>query len=198
MARSLALPQYSAGTIAIAETSGVWTVTGIGTNFVSPDGVTNWTVAVGDMLICNGALGIVGAVISSTNMTLSFWSGATIAAGAAYVINRLSPVASSVIAGLVSQLLSLVADYTPQVVSASATVSAPGLYLITTAGVTITLASNWPVGGRATIKDMTGSSNPNITVTGTIDGASSSYVISLPSQSKDFASAPGATSCYSV
>jgi hypothetical protein len=108
MSRSNQIPQYTAGTIAIgAQSGGVWPVTGTGTAWLSPDGVTNWTIAVGDMLVCSGCLGIVGAVGSNTSISLSYWTGGTVSAGASYAINRYSGVPSSIIAGLVTNLLSV-------------------------------------------------------------------------------------------
>ena len=113
MARSLQIVQYTTGTITIASVSSVWTVTGSGTNFLSPDGVTNWTVAVGDMLICGGQFGIVGSVVSATGLTLSYWSGSAVSSAASYAINRLTPIASTLIAGLVQQLLAMGSDSSP-------------------------------------------------------------------------------------
>jgi len=106
MARSLQIPQYSAGTIAVGALSGgVYPVTGVGTAFLSPDGVSGWTIGVGDMLICGNAFGIVSAISSATSLSLVYWSGGVVAAGASYTINRLSGMASQAIAGLMQQLL---------------------------------------------------------------------------------------------
>ena len=114
MARSLQIPQYTAGTITIASVSGVWTVTGSGTNFVSPDGASNWTIAIGDMLVCGGALGIVGGITSATVLTLSYWSGGAVSSASSYVINRLAPIASQAVTGLVQQLVTLGTDSNPE------------------------------------------------------------------------------------
>jgi hypothetical protein len=109
MARSLQIPQYTAGTIAIGALSGgYYPVTGVGTSFLSPDNVTNWTIGIGDMLICGNAFGIVAAVNSPTSLSLVTWSGGIVAAGATYAINRLSGMASQAIAGLLQQLLATV------------------------------------------------------------------------------------------
>jgi hypothetical protein len=110
MARSLQIPQYVTGTIAIGALSGgSYPVTGVGTNFLSPDGVTNWTVAVGDILVCGNAMGLVGAINSATSLSLVFWSGGVVSAGASYAINRLTGLPTQAAAGLVQQLLAAVA-----------------------------------------------------------------------------------------
>ena len=110
MARSLRIPQYATGTIAIGALSGgSYPVTGVGTNFLSPDGVTNWTVAVGDILVCGNAMGLVGAINSATSLSLVFWSGGVVGAGASYAINRLTGLPTQAAAGLVQQLLAAVA-----------------------------------------------------------------------------------------
>jgi hypothetical protein len=78
--------------------------------------------------------------------------------------------------------------------SASTTISGPGTYGVTTAGVTISLANwtNWSDLSSVKVKDLTGVSNPNITVQafpgggGTIDGQPS-IVISQAFESLSFA-----------
>ena len=114
------------GTISIGALSGgYYLVTGVATNFLSPDGVTGWTVAVGDMLICGNQFGIVGVINSTTSLGLVFWSGGVVAAGAAYAINRLSGMASQSIAGLMQQYLGVSSPAGRQAVSdANATIAA--------------------------------------------------------------------------
>ena len=108
MARSLQIPQYSAGTISIgAPYGGVWPVTGVGTQFMSPDGVTNWTIGIGDRLICANAEGRIGAINSATSLLLSTWTGGVIA-NAGYIIDRYSGMPDQTIAGLIQSLLSTV------------------------------------------------------------------------------------------
>ncbi|MCW2315324.1 hypothetical protein M2322_000858 [Rhodoblastus acidophilus] len=105
MARSNAIPVYSAGTVAVA-TDG--TVTGTGTKFTSPDNSTTWTIASGDLFVCGGYSAPVGSVSGDTSLTLDAWRGGAIAAGASYKIYRYgyaSP--SSAILGLLQQLKTL-------------------------------------------------------------------------------------------
>lgn len=99
------IPQYSAGTIAIAYTNNVWTVTGSGTKFTSPDGASTWTIGVGDILVCGGKAGVIGSIVSDTSLTLDSWNGSAVAAGTAYKINRYSGVPNSAIYGLYQQLI---------------------------------------------------------------------------------------------
>jgi hypothetical protein len=75
-------------------------------------------------------------------------------------------------------------------VSGSCTTSGPGVYYVTAPGVTLTLETwkHWPDASQTiTIKDMTGSATPTITVAappvigGAIDGASS---ISMPNRAE--------------
>ena len=68
-------------------------------------------------------------------------------------------------------------DETPPmttIINANATISAPGYYEVHTPGVTIgyTPPSGWFRQGPVTIKDMTGSNAPNITLVGSYDGQS--------------------------
>jgi hypothetical protein len=109
MSRQLQIPQYSAGTIAIANVAGVWTATGTGTVWTSPDGVAQWTIAVGDILVVPGsnAFGIVASIASNTSLTLAYWSGSAVSAGASYAINRLTGLPSTAAAGLAQNLLQL-------------------------------------------------------------------------------------------
>ncbi|MFZ1109868.1 MAG: hypothetical protein WAN43_16155 [Rhodomicrobium sp.] len=83
-------------------------MTGVGTQFMSPDGVTNWTIGIGDRLICANAEGRIGAINSATSLSLSTWTGGVIAAGASYVIDRYSGMPDQTIAGLIQSLLSTV------------------------------------------------------------------------------------------
>jgi hypothetical protein len=59
----------------------------------------------------------------------------------------------------------------PVHVDASMTISAPGYYVVTTAGITLTLNSGngWAVLGLVKIKDMSGSPSPNITIAAMVD-----------------------------
>lgn len=60
------------------------------------------------------------------------------------------------------------------IVTASQAIVAPGLYVVTMTGVTLTLASPAAVSGNVTVKDMTGNASPNILINGaTINGGSS-------------------------
>jgi len=72
-------------------------------------------------------------------------------------------------------------------ISASQTISAPGVYEVTVAGITVTLPawSGWASPQNITIKDATGNASPSITIQaplgGTIDGVSS-VTIGNPNQ----------------
>lgn len=59
------------------------------------------------------------------------------------------------------------------VVTASQTISKAAIYIVTVAGVTLTLNPPSSVNGPVTIKDVTGNADPNIAIVGAIDGASS-------------------------
>ncbi len=107
MARSLQIPVYATGTVAVAQSAGVWTVAGVGTNWISPDGTPGWTIAAGDRFICGGCEATISAVNSATSINLATWTGGAVAAGAAYQIYRYSGLPSSAAAGLVQQLLAL-------------------------------------------------------------------------------------------
>ena len=101
-------PQYTAGTIAIAALSGgVFAVTGVGTNWVSPDGNPNWPIFPGDRLVCGNSEGLVGAVVDSTHLSLQTWSGGVVAVGSFYAIYRSCGMPNSAVAGLVQQLSQL-------------------------------------------------------------------------------------------
>ena len=75
--------------------------------------------------------------------------------------------------------------------SATATIGGPGVYEVTTAGITVTLPSwtGWAAPAKIVIKDATGNASPNITVaasTGTtIDGAASVTLLA-PNQGEVF------------
>jgi major tropism determinant Mtd-like protein len=73
-------------------------------------------------------------------------------------------------------------------VAASGTLPGPGRYAVTTAGVTLALPS-YANPGLVTIKDMTGSSTPNITISGTVDGGSGA-TLTTPKESLAFAPCP--------
>ena len=109
MSRQLQIPQYTTGTVAVTGSSGNWTLAGTGTVWTSPDGVTQWTIAVGDIVVIPSAnaFGFVGAINSNTSISLAYWSGSTVSAGASYVINRLTGLPSAAAAGLVQSLLAL-------------------------------------------------------------------------------------------
>ena len=110
MSRSNQIPVYSTGTIAIGAVSGgYYPVTGVGTVWLSPDSVSNWTIAVGDLLVIPGVgFGWVGVAPSSnTALSLSWWNGGIITAGTAYSIYRYSGVAPGTLAGLITNLLAL-------------------------------------------------------------------------------------------
>lgn len=77
-------------------------------------------------------------------------------------------------------------------VTGSRPTAGPGLYIVTVAGITITLETwtHWPFSSDAIIiKDQTGSGFPNITVNaptgGTIDGAASTVLVN-PNQALTF------------
>jgi hypothetical protein len=74
-------------------------------------------------------------------------------------------------------------------VPASTTVSAPGCYVATTSGITITLGS-FTIFGLVTIVDGTYVSDPNITIVGTING-SANYTLTNPGESVDLIWFPG-------
>ena len=114
MSRSTQIPVYATGTIAIAaQSGGVYPVTGVSTVWTSPDGVTNWSIAPGDVLICNAAWGFIGAVNSNTSISLATWSGGVVSAGATYYIFRYSGQPTSAIGGLVTALLALGSTLNP-------------------------------------------------------------------------------------
>ncbi len=112
MARSL--PAYSVGTVAVALVGSTWTVAGTGTNFISPDGVPNYTLVGGDMFVIPGAgFGTVAAIASATSLTLDNWTGSAVSAGAAYKIYRFEGLPPSAAVALMNQLLALGTDASP-------------------------------------------------------------------------------------
>lgn len=113
MARSL--PSYSTGTVTVAVANGSWTVTGSGTNFISPDGVANYTLVAGDMFIIpNVGFGPIANVASATSLTLTNWlPGTTVSSATAYRITRFEGLPSNQVAALVTQLLTLGTDANP-------------------------------------------------------------------------------------
>lgn len=65
------------------------------------------------------------------------------------------------------------------IVSVSQTISDAGLYIVDTTGITLTLGSVSSITGPVIINDYTGALNPNITISGPING-STSLLITLP------------------
>ena len=63
------------------------------------------------------------------------------------------------------------------IVSMSQTISSSGLYIVESTGITLTLADPSTFTDQVIINDYTGSSNPNITVSGIINGSSSGIVM---------------------
>lgn len=63
------------------------------------------------------------------------------------------------------------------IVSMSQDISSAGLYIVETTGITLTLGSVGSITGPVIINDYTGASNPNITVSGIINGSSSGIVM---------------------
>lgn len=104
MTRPLAIPTYTTGTVAV---SSAGEVTGTGTNFLSPDGSANWTVAVGDIFFCGNNFAIIESVNSATDLTLAGWNGGNIAAGSSFTIFRYSGLPNTAVVGLVQALLAL-------------------------------------------------------------------------------------------
>lgn len=107
MARTLSAPPYSAGTVAVAQIAGVWTVTGTTTKWANPDNLATgvWTIAEGDEFVCGNARGVIAEVVSNTSIKLKTWTGAAVAAGSAYTIYRYSGLPTQAVAGLVQRLL---------------------------------------------------------------------------------------------
>ncbi len=108
------LPAYSSGTVTVAYTNGAWNVAGSGTNFISPDGVPNYTLVAGDMFVIPGAgFSPISAVNSASSLTLSNWTGGPVAAGSSYTIYRFEGLPSSAATALVTELLTLFTDANP-------------------------------------------------------------------------------------
>lgn len=65
-------------------------------------------------------------------------------------------------------------------VAASMTIANPGVYVVTTAAITLTLPdpTTWPFSSSITIVDVTGSATPNIAIHGTINGDTGGATIS--------------------
>ncbi|HTR15073.1 MAG TPA: hypothetical protein VMI72_17925 [Roseiarcus sp.] len=72
------------------------------------------------------------------------------------------------------------AAFTPQIVATSQTIDAPGFYVVTQAGITLTLAA---FAGVLTIKDQTRSSAPNIKIAAMVDGLAGGATIASPKAS---------------
>ena len=108
------LPVYSSGTVTVAYTNGAWTVTGSGTNFISPDGVPNYTLLAGDAFtIPNVGSGSIAAIASATSFTLNNWSTGPVTTASTYAIYRFEGLPSQQAAALVTQLLTLFTDTNP-------------------------------------------------------------------------------------
>ena len=113
MAGGRSLPVYSTGTVTVAEVGGVWTVAGSATNFIAPDGVANFTLLAGDLFICSGGFGTIASVVSASSLTLDFWFGPAVSAGAAYKIYRYEGLPSQGVVALINLLLTLFSDSNP-------------------------------------------------------------------------------------
>jgi len=83
-------------------------------------------------------------------------------------------------------------------ISASTTITAPGFYRITAAGVTVTLPAAWPFQTPIVLKDWTGSSAPSITIAGMIDGASTGSAIITKNEAATFFWSPSASSWVQI
>jgi len=111
MTASLQIPAYSVGTISIgAQSGGVWPVVGSGTSWLSTDGTPYWPISPGEWLICGGNFGIVGSIVDTTHLNLSYWSGGAVAAGASYQIFRFVPTTANNVSGLVQSLLAMLGN----------------------------------------------------------------------------------------
>jgi hypothetical protein len=115
MAGGRSLPVYTTGTVTVAQVSGVWTVTGSGTNFIAPDGVTNYTLLGGDLFVIpNVGFGTVANVAGAASFTLDFWTGTTVSSGTTYKIYRYEGLPSSAVVALINQLLTYGSDSLPE------------------------------------------------------------------------------------
>lgn len=65
----------------------------------------------------------------------------------------------------------------PTVLTSSATVAASALYVVTTAGITVTLPGSPSFVGSVSVKAMTGTTLPNITIAGNVDGSAGGTTI---------------------
>jgi len=98
--------------------------------------------------------------------------------------NRLIVGDGATVGGWAAAKLSEVASFNGvTLVTASMQVTAPGFYAIRAAGVTIALPVPWSGPGVVTIKDATGAANPNIVITGAIDG-STGLTLSAPYEAR--------------
>jgi hypothetical protein len=88
--------------------------------------------------------------------------------------------AASAVSPALAAVANLQVAQSVSTLSASATLTAPGLYIVTSAGVSLTLASPPTQPGAISVKDMTGSSSPNIRLASTIDGNAGGLVINEP------------------
>lgn len=175
MARSL--PVYSTGTVTVAQVSGVWTVTGIGTNFLSPDGVPNYTLVAGDRFVISPNLGegTVSSVTSTTSLTLDNWSGSAVTSPTAYKIYRFEGLPSSAVAALVSNLMATTAPVRTAVTGSSYQALSTDRNIAVTSlsaptAIFLPAASSFPIGTSLTIFDETGdcSKTNTIQVIGTV------------------------------
>jgi len=97
-------------------------------------------------------------------------------AGGAAVVASL---AASAAAASAAEVVALVGQATPTLISVSTTIAAPGYYVVATPGVTLTIgsAAQWVALGPVLIKDMTGAANPGIVVAATVDGSSAGLTL---------------------
>lgn len=110
-------------------------------------------------------------VVDSTNNRLVLQDGAT---AGGWPAAKLAEVMT----------LAMCVEQTP--LSASGSILGPGLTRITTPGITVTLPSTWafPSALPIMLKEWTGNSSPNITVSSgvNIDGLSTGLIITVPKQ----------------
>ena len=78
------------------------------------------------------------------------------------------------------------------------TIAAPGFYRIISTGVTVTLPSAWSFQTPIVLKDWTGSSSPNITIAGMIDGSQHGSLILTKNEAATFFWSPSASSWIQI
>jgi hypothetical protein len=182
MARSL--PVYNTGTCQVSELAGVWTVGGTGTQFLTPDGVSGYTVLAGDMFVIPGnGFGTIAAVTLANALTLDNWTGTAASPGTQFKIYRFEGLPSSAVAALVSNLLALgaygrtpVADSNYSAVFSDRSIA----YTSITAPRVVTLppSAQFPAGAMFTVFDESGSCSGAATIT--VAGAGSDVVHGIP------------------